>query len=610
MLTKLKRLLIGRPLKSNESHSQKLNKFKALAVLSSDALSSVAYGPEQILIVLMAAGSGALWFSLPISLGVLILLVALVLSYQQIIYAYPQGGGAYMVAKENLGTNFGLTAGGALLVDYILTVAVSISAGTDAITSAFPALHDHSVSVAVCIVVLITILNLRGLTDSATLLSYPVYFFVLIMLIIIGGGIYAALTGTITPIHQHAQMGTPAMGVSLFLLLRAFSSGCSALTGVEAISNAIPSFKNPAPKNAAKTLLMMGGILAILLAGIVFIAYWFGVHPVNDQTVLSQIAGHLFGRNIFYYMIQASTALILILAANTGYSAFPLLAFNLARDKYMPRPFKVRGDRLGYSNGILTLGALSIILIIIFKGRTENLIPLYAVGVFIPFSLSQTGMIVHWIRQKPKGWGGKLVINLIGALICYLILAIFFLTKFTNIWPVLVFVPIVIIIFHKIHEHYMHVAEQLRIDFSEPLPVIHSSDNVIVVPVAGITKVVEQSLTYAKSLSDNVMAVYVGDSPEAIEKMTREWNEWNPGVRLVTLHSLYRSIVSPLDKFISTVKYKADKSGATVTVVFPQFYTKKWWQSLLHNQSGVLIKASLIRHKDVVIATVPYHFKK
>lgn len=367
MWTKLKRLLIGRPLKSNESHSQKLNKFKALAVLSSDALSSVAYGPEQILIVLMAAGSTALWFSLPIAIGVLVLLIALVLSYRQIIFAYPQGGGAYMVAKENLGTNFGLTAGGALLVDYILTVAVSISAGTDAITSAFPSLHQHSVTVAVVIVVIITLLNLRGLTDSATLLSYPVYFFVLMMLVVIGGGLFAAITGHTAPIHPHPSIGTPVMGVGLFLLLRAFSSGCSALTGVEAISNAIPSFKEPAPKNAARTLLMMGGILAVLLAGIVYLSYWYGVHPSSDQTVLSQLAGTLFGRNLFYYIIQVSTALILILAANTGYSAFPLLAFNLAKDKYMPRPFKVRGDRLGYSNGIITLGALSILLIIILK---------------------------------------------------------------------------------------------------------------------------------------------------------------------------------------------------------------------------------------------------
>lgn len=610
MFAKMKRMLIGRPLKSNEIHSQKLNKLKALAVLSSDALSSVAYGPEQILIVLVVAGGAALWYALPISLGVLVLLVALILSYRQIIFAYPQGGGAYMVSKENLGVNFGLTAGGSLLVDYILTVAVSVSAGTDAITSAFPALRAYNVTVAVVIVVIITILNLRGLTDSATLLSYPVYFFVVMMVLVIGAGVFGALTGQTTPVHPHTPIGTPVIGVSLFLLLRAFSSGCSALTGVEAISNAIPSFKDPAPKNAAKTLLMMGGILAFLLAGTVFLSYWYGIRPMSDQTVLSQLGGTLFGRNIFYYMIQVSTALILVLAANTGYSAFPMLAYNLANDKYMPRPFKIKGDRLGYSNGIITLGVMSILLIIIFSGKTENLIPLYAVGVFIPFSLSQTGMIVHWIRERPKGWTGRLFINLTGALICYLILIIFFLTKFGQIWPVLIFLPIVIFIFHKIHQHYMLVAEQLRLDLSIPLRSVRTTDNIIVVPVAGITKVVEQSLTYAKSLSKNVIAVYVGDSPQAISKMENEWNQWNTGIRLVTLHSLYRSIISPLDKFIDTVKWKADQTGATVTVVFPQFYTKKWWQNFLHNQSGTLIKASLIRLADVVIATVPYHFKK
>ncbi|MFT8871774.1 MAG: APC family permease [Sporolactobacillus sp.] len=610
MWRSVKRLLIGRPLKSNELHSQKLNKLKALAVLSSDALSSVAYGPEQILIVLMTVGALALWYSLPIAIGVLILLVALVFSYRQIIFAYTQGGGAYMVAKENLGVNFGLVAGGSLLVDYVLTVAVSVSAGTDAITSAFPALRAHNVIVAVAIVIIITLLNLRGLTDSATLLAFPVYFFVVMLIFVIAAGLFQALTGHVAPVHAHTAIGTPVAGVSLFLLLRAFSSGCSALTGVEAISNAIPSFKEPAPKNAAKTLLMMGGILAVLFSGIVFLSYWFGLRPLASQTVLSQLGNTLFGRSVIYYLVQISTALILVLAANTGYSAFPLLAYNLARDKYMPRPFKVRGDRLGYSNGILTLGILSIVLIVIFHGETEMLIPLYAVGVFIPFSLSQTGMALRWIRTRPKGWVTKLATNTLGALICYLILIIFFLTRFPQIWPVLVFIPIVVFGFHKIHQHYMLVAEQLRIDLKKPLRAISANDNIVVVPVAGITKVVEQSLMYARSLSNNVVAVYVGDSPEAIEKMEREWAEWNTGVRLVTLHSLYRSIVSPIDRFIETVKWKADQRGATVTVVFPQFYTAKRWQSLLHNQSGVLIKASLVRHSDIVIATVPYRFKK
>jgi amino acid transporter len=608
-LHKIKRFLIGKPLKSHELANQKLNNFKALAILSSDALSSVAYGPEQILIVLATISVLAFWYSLPIAIGVLILLAALILSYRQIIFSYPQGGGAYMVAKENLGTNFGLVAGGSLLIDYILTVAVSVSAGTDAITSAFQVLHPYNVVIACCLVVIITILNLRGLTESATILAYPVYLFVLALIILIGAGIYQFLTG-----HVHSAnpttIGLPIKGVSLFLLLKAFSSGCSALTGVEAISNAVPNFKDSAPKNAAKTLAMMGTILGVLFAGILLLVYWYGIAPSANETVLSKLGTTVFGRNIMYYFIQATTALILVLAANTGFSAFPLLAFNLSRDKFMPRPFSVRGDRLGYSNGIITLGVLSIILIIVFEGSTDRLIPLYAVGVFIPFTLSQSGMIMKWVRQKPKGWLAKLTVNLIGALICFLILVIFFATKFQQVWMALVFIPIVVIIFHKIHSHYETVGEQLRIDFDEKLKDFDTTENVVIVPVAGITTVVKQSLIYSKSISNNVIAVYIGFSPESIEKMEKDWEEWETGVRLVTIHSMYRSILTPLSKFIDTIKYKADQTGVMVTVVMPQFYTKKWWHSLLHNQSAVLIRTYLLRTKNIVLATVPYHFKK
>lgn len=611
MWGRVKRVLIGKPLKSYELEGQKLNKLKALAVLSSDALSSVAYGPEQILTVLAAVSVLAFWYSLPIAVGVLILLTALILSYRQIINAYPQGGGAYMVAKENLGINFGLVAGGSLLVDYILTVAVSVSAGTDAITSAFPALHPYSVIIAVVIVIVITILNLRGLTESATILAYPVYLFVMSLALLIVYGLYLALTGQAQAAgHGHAPIGTPVMGIGLFFLLKAFSSGCSALTGVEAISNAIPSFKEPSPKNAARTLALMGMILGSLFSGIVFLAYWYGIAPSANQTVLSQLAASIFGRNGFYYFVQGTTAVILVLAANTGFSAFPLLSFNLAKDKFMPRPFTARGDRLGYSNGILTLGVASIILIILFKGNTGNLIPLYAVGVFIPFSLSQTGMILKWVRTKPKGWIGKLSANLAGALICYLILIIFFLTKFEKVWMALIFIPVVVLIFHKIHKHYLAVSEQLRVDMDQRLKDIELAENVVIVPVAGITKVVEQSLLYAKSLSDNVIAVYVGFSPEAIDKMEKDWKEWQTGVRLVTIHSLYRSVLRPLSKFIDTVKYKTEQSGTRITVVMPQFYTKHWWEGLLHNQSGVLIRAYLVRTKNVAMTTIPYRFKK
>ncbi len=608
MLSSIKRILIGRPLKSTELGEQRLNKKKALAILSSDALSSVAYGPEQILIVLATVGAMAFWYSIPIAVGVLILLTALILSYRQIIFAYPHGGGAYVVSKNNLGVNSGLIAGGSLLVDYILTVAVSVSAGTDAITSAFPILHAHNVLIAITFVILITILNLRGVTESASILAYPIYLFVLALFILIGVGTFKIMTGQVAP-ELHPAIGTPVAGISLFILLRAFASGSSALTGVEAISNAIPNFKEPAPNNAAKTLIAMGTLLCILFSGIVFLAYYYGIAPSEKVTVVSQIAENVFGRNAMYYFIQGTTALILVLAANTGYTAFPMLAVNLANDKFIPRIFKIRGDRLGYSNGILFLGFFSILLIIAFEGRTEQLIPLYAVGVFIPFTLSQTGMMVKWIREKPKGWVPKLMINTTGALISFTVTMIFFLTKFTHVWPVLIFLPIIIFLFHKINKHYKAVGDQLRITDAESC--IKLEGNIIIVPVAGITHVVENSLKYAKSLvASQVIAVYVSFDREEERQFEEKWKKWQPDIRLVTLSSPYRSIIQPLTKFVDTIEHKANEMNYQVTVVIPQFIPKKGWHNILHNQTSLLIRTFLLYRRNVVVTTVPYHLKK
>ncbi|OAH55829.1 MULTISPECIES: APC family permease [Bacillaceae] len=608
MLSSIKRFLIGRPLKSTALGEQKLNKTKALAILSSDALSSVAYGPEQILIVLITVSAAAFWYSIPIALGVLILLTALILSYRQIIFAYPHGGGAYVVSKANLGVNPGLIAGGSLLVDYILTVAVSVSAGTDAITSAFPSLHAHNVVIASIFVIFITLLNLRGVTESASILAYPVYLFVVVLFILIGAGLYNIVTDEVPP-DLHTPIGTPIAGISLFILLRAFASGSSALTGVEAISNAIPNFKDPAPNNAAKTLATMGVLLALLFSGIVYLAYYYGITPRAEVTVVSQIAEETFGRNFMYFFVQGTTALILILAANTGYSAFPLLAVNLATDKFIPRMFTVRGDRLGYSNGIIILGLSSILLIIAFEGHTEHLIPLYAVGVFIPFTLSQTGMMMKWIREKPKGWISKLIINSTGALISFTVTIVFFLTKFAQVWPVLVFLPIIIYVFHRIKKHYEAVGDQLRITTSASSVPIEG--NVMIVPVAGITHVVENSLNYAKSLStEQIIAVYVAFEREDEKKFEVQWKEWQPDVRLVTLHSHYRSIIHPLSKFVDTIEHKASASNYQVTVVIPQFIPKKGWHNILHNQSSLLIRSFLLYRRNVVVTTVPYHLKK
>ncbi|MEH7331431.1 APC family permease [Neobacillus drentensis] len=607
MLSSVKRLLIGRPLKSTALGEQKLNIFKALAILSSDALSSVAYGTEQILIVLATISVIAFWYSIPIAVGILVLLAALILSYRQIIYSYPHGGGAYVVSKENIGEKAGLIAGGSLLVDYILTVAVSVSAGTDAITSAFPSLHAHTVSIACVLVIFITILNLRGLTESASILAYPVYLFVVALFIMIGVGIFKIFTGQVSATH-HVAIGAPVQGITLFLLLRAFASGCSALTGVEAISNAIPNFKNPAPKNAAKTLILMGSLLALLFTGITFLAYYYGIAPKAEETVVSQIAKETFGRNYLYFFVQGTTALILVLAANTGYSAFPLLAFALAKDKYMPRMFTIRGDRLGYSNGIVSLGIASILLIIAFKGKTEHLIPLYAVGVFIPFTLSQTGMIIKWLREKPAGWVAKLTANLIGALITLTVLIIFFVTKLGQVWFVFIFLPLIVFAFLRVKVHYEAVGEQLRIDPEKPA--LKIDGNVIIVPVAGVTKVVENSINYAKSLTDQIFAVYVSFDREDEKRFEEKWEKWQPDVRLVTLHSHYRSVLQPLSKFIDTVEHKASENNYRVTVLIPQFITKKSWHNILHNQSSFLIRAYLIFKKKVIVSTLPFHFKK
>ncbi|MFK4339906.1 MULTISPECIES: APC family permease [unclassified Paenibacillus] len=605
MLSKVKRLLIGRPRKSTALEDEKLNKLKALAILSSDALSSVAYGTEQILLVLITAGFAALWYSIPISIAVLGLLVILILSYRQTIFSYPGGGGAYIVAQDNLGRAPSLIAGGSLLVDYILTVAVSSSAGTDAITSAFPSLHDHRIAIALIMIIFLTIMNLRGVTESASVLAAPIYLFVVSIFVLIISGIIHYVAGGA---HAAApQFGATVSNVSLFLLLKAFSSGCSALTGVEAVSNAIPNFRKPAAKNAATTLMMMGLILGCMFIGISLLAYWYGVRPNPHETVISQIANATFGRGVMYYIIQGVTALILFLAANTAYSAFPLLAFMLAKDKYMPHMFMVRGDRLGYSNGILFLSIFSALLVIVFGGNTGNLIPLYAVGVFIPFTLSQLGMMIRWIRLKPSGWVVKLAINTIGMLTTLSITLIFIFTKFSQVWMVFIFLPLVLYFFMKINGHYKNTAEQLRIDITKDKPMVKG--NTIIIPVAGITRVVMNTISYAKTLSDNVVAVYVGVDDEAIRKMEQKWEEWDVGIRLVVLKSRYRSIINPLRKFIDTVEWKkADEDH--ITVLIPQFITKHWWENILHNQTSLLMRAYLINYKDVIVTTVPFHLNK
>ena len=586
MFIQFKRLLIGRPKRNRDLKNEKISKFKGLAILSSDALSSVAYGPEQILITLSVIGAVASWYTLPIAGAVLILLTALILSYRQIIYAYPKGGGAYIVSKTNLGEKWGLLAGGSLLVDYILTVAVSISSGADAFVAAFPHLYHFKVLIACLLVLFILMMNLRGLTESATVLSYPVYLFIIGLIVLIVVGTFRVATGQIAP-HIHSTVGSTVPGVTLFLLLKAFSSGASSLTGVEAISNA--------PKNAVKTLVTMGTILAVLLVGIVVLSYIYGIMPQTETTVLSQLASQIFGENVAFYFIQATTVMILVLAANTGFTAFPMLAASMSKDKYMPRMFTVRG---------------AIILIILFEGMTENLIPLYAVGVFIPFTLAQFGMVLKWLRERPERWGIKLTINLIGGTITFIVFMILLITKLNQVWPILLFLPFIVFIFIRIHVHYENIACELRSEIDiHDIPVVDR--NLAIVPIQSITTVVDKSIYYAKLLAnDDVIAVHVTFGDEDEQAFMTKWKKHFPDVRLVILHSEYRSIIHPISRFIDKIRKKANDKNYLITVVVPEFIPKKAWQHLLHNQTSLRLKLHLIYQKNVTLCTIPFKLIK
>ncbi|EJZ8711610.1 APC family permease [Enterococcus faecalis] len=604
----LKRLFIGKPLKSAENDEHKLSRFAALALLSSDALSSIAYGTEQIVVVLVTLSAAAIWYSLPIAAFVIILLISLTLSYRQIIHAYPHGGGAYVVSSENLGRNAGLLAGGSLLVDYMLTVAVSVSAGAEAIISAIPALYGHQVAISIGIVILITLMNLRGLRESASFLMLPVYSFIAIITLLIVVGLFKIVTGA-QPLNATALPGAVVPGISIALVLRAFSSGSSSLKGVEAISNAVPFFKKPRAKNAAGTLALMATILGFFFVGITFINYWYGIVPKEEVTVLSQIGKAVFGQNILYYLLQFATALILAVAANTGFSAFPVLAYNLAKDKFMPHMYMDRGDRLGYSNGILTLAAGSIVLLLIFQGSTERLIPLYSIGVFIPFALSQSGMVVKW-RKETKNWLPKSIANIVGAFISFAIIAILFIYRLGDIWPFFIIMPVLIYAFYRVNTHYKNVAEQLRLEDGAQL---HEFDgNTVIVLVGNVTKANVGALNYARSIGDYVVAMHVSmdENVEKEKEIQEEFKKHFPDVRLSIVHSSYRSLQNPILRYVDLVSKNATKHNYSTTVLVPQFVPNKRWQNILHNQTSLRLRIRLAWRENIIVATYSYHLKK
>jgi len=602
--SRLKRLFVGTPLPTAQSRHERLDKRTALAVFASDALSSVAYATEEILLVLVLAGQAALSYSLPIGLAICGLIAIVVSSYRQTIRAYPKGGGAYLVSKDNLGTMPGLVAGAALMTDYVLTVAVSVAAGVAAATSAVPALFPFRVPLCVAAVVLISLANLRGIRESGKLFAAPTYLFVGSLGITV---IYGSL-GAIFDFLPEApyQSRLPRFeGVGLFLILRAFSSGCAALTGVEAVSDGVTAFKPPEAQNARVVLTWLGGILIVLFMGITFLAYDFGIQPQPDQTVLSQLGRYLFGTGPVYYGIQAVTMLILLLAANTAFADFPRLCFFLARDRFIPRQFGTQGDRLVFSNGIIILSGLAVVLLIIFSGDTHALIPLYAVGVFLSFTLSQSGMVRRWLTRKEEGWRWRVWFNGLGALVTGVVMLTIAVTKFAlGAWIVVVLLPTLVAVFLLIHRHYEEVARQLSTEAMEAPPPV---TNTVLVLVGDLHRGVVRALQYAQSLSPNAKAVFIEVDPERTRRLEEKWGKWGMGVPLIVLASPYRSLLGPLREYIDHLQ--GHDENHMITIILPEFVPRVWWHHLLHNQTALLVKGAMLFRRNVIVADVPYHLK-
>jgi amino acid transporter len=602
----LKRWLVGLPLKTKEAAHERLSKRLALAVFSSDALSSVAYATEEILLVLTLAGAVMVSYSIPLSLSIIGLLVILTMSYRQIIFEYPEGGGAYIVGKSNLGEWPGLVAAAALMIDYVLTVAVSVAAGMAALTSAVPALLPHREALCVAAILLVTVVNLRGVRESGQIFAVPTYIFIATIAAMLGVGAVQILFGHAVRVEPLPSMA-PAEPLTLFLLLRAFSSGCTALTGVEVISNGVSAFKKPEPKNAAFTMIGMAAILGAMFIGISAMAYYFGIVPKEDETVVSQIARATFGTGPLYFLVQASTMVILILAANSSFNGFPRLASILARDSYMPHQMSMMGDRLVFSNGVIILGVFSCLLIVLFNGDTHALIPLYAVGVFLSFTISQAGMVKRWLVKKGPHWEKKLLVNGIGAVTTAIATLIIASTKFAHgAWIVIVLIPLLITFFRAIRSHYKAVSEQVALSRGHRPPMPRR--NIVVLPIGGVNRAVIRAVDYARSRSGDIRAVLVDVDPEETARVEIQWAQWGCGVPLTVLPSPYRSVLSSLLDYLEQVLQKDQECW--VTVVIPEILPARWWQNILHNQRAFMLKGALLFKDRVILTDVPYHLTR
>jgi amino acid transporter len=606
LLSQLKRLVVGKPIPSHLAHHERLSRVTGLAVLSSDPLSSVAYATEEILRVLVLVGAGALTLATPIAIVIAAILAVVVFSYRQTIHAYPSGGGAYIVAKDNLGELPALVAASSLLIDYVLTVAVSIAAGVAAITSAFPEWHVNRVELTLAFVVVLMLGNLRGIRESGRIFAAPTYFFVVTILLLIAVGTWRVLTGAVTPVEPVAPVESVGAPLTLFLLLTAFSNGCTAMTGVEAVSNGVPAFKPPEAKNAAATMLMMVVLSITMFLGITLLSHALRIVPSEQETVVSQLARGVFGnRGMLYYAVQAATMLILVLAANTAYADFPRLASILARDRYVPRQFMNQGDRLAFSNGIVGLSVLAGVLLIVFGGDTHALIPLYMIGVFVSFSLSQAGMVVHWRRLRGPGWRTSALINGIGAIVTGVVLLVVALTKAVEgAWIIMLLIPLNVLFCRLTRKHYDGVAAQLTLRGWQRRGPRH---NAVLVPIGGIQRAVLEALDYAKTLSSDVRAVYVNVDPSATEQLRNSWSQWGNGVPLVVLESPYRSLMEPLLEYIEQVG--DERPDGYITIVLPEFVPARWWHHLFHNQRALLIKGALLFKPNTVVTSVPFHLR-
>ncbi len=611
-LARARGILFGRPLSIHEEITERLSKKKALAIFSSDPISSSAYATEEILRVLVLAGAGALLLSIPIAIAIALLIAIVSTSYRQEVYAYPSGGGDYAVARRNLPMLTSLIVAGALLVDYVMTVAVSTASAVEQVISAVPQAADIRLVIGVGAIILITLGNLRGLRESGNLFAIPTYLFVGSAMLMIAIGLFRILVN-----GEHAAPPEPLPGapsslqlVGVLLIIKAFASGSVALTGTEAIANGVPAFKPPEPKNAATTLTAVAIILAILFIGITFIADTFGVVPLDNppRTVISQVAAITYGHgSIFFYLFQTFTALILFLAANTSYNAFPRLGAILAKDGYMPRQFSFRGDRLAFTSGILILSAAAITLLVLFGGRTTALVPLYSVGVFIAFTIGQTGMVLHWRRERPAGWRRRLAINAFGAVLTGFVFVVVLIAKAPESLLVAVIIPILVATMLFIQRQYQASNRELAVRTDIVVPTPHREERVLV-PVPGITRAVVQAINVGRSIAPNVTAVLISDEPEEASAIRTRWERQLPDVPLVIVESPYRALVAPLLAYLDVLdRARASEVEAPITfIVIPEYVARSWWERILYNQSAKRLRAALLGRAHTVVVNVPY----